>query len=162
MVGVCFGSWLPHICGLVYLIWFIWSNDTSIDTNKSFDLTYRVVSAWHLCRLCIKLHSCTSYADIWEPAARTWVASDIQNWWGWVQFPYVCVCVFASGSTPAVLPIISALRMLSRQSSSDFSPLICAMDCNRYCILRPAGLERAIKQIVLVNDNRSNSVSAFL
>lgn len=75
-------------------------------------------------------------------------------------------CVCAPGSSPAVSPIISAFRMLSRQYSSDFLPLISAvsraMDRDRYCILWPAGLEAAIKRIVLVKGSGINSVSAFL
>ncbi len=80
---------------------------------------------------------------------------------------HVCVCVFAPGSSPAVSPVISALRMLSRQSSSDFCPLICAVRLlwtatDTVCVLLPAGFEAAVKQSVLVNNNRTVSVSASL
>lgn len=50
--------------------------------------------------------------------------------WG-VKYPCVYVCVFVSGSSPAVSPIVSAPRMLNRQSSSDFTPLIWARSCNK-------------------------------
>lgn len=72
-----------------------------------------------------KLIACKSGADIKEPAACTESSLTHTTLVMSKMSMYVCVysmCV--AGSSPAVSAIISAFRMLSRQCSSDFPPLI--------------------------------------